>query len=366
MTLPDNDEDAPTLGSWQTIGNDYATKVLHGSLTAGRESHAYLFTGPNSVGKHTLALDFARALNCIPTPDMFGETRTKPCGECSSCGRITRAIYPDVRTIDVNTPSSKDTDPAVAKRRVMIGIDLIADLQRDAMLEPFEGQSRVFIIDEANRMSSDAANSLLKTLEEPPPAVHIILTASSQNQLPETIASRCHLIRLRSVPVHVIEEALIERFDADPNDAALLAKMSQGAPGWAISALKDPSLIDTRKQAASRIINIIDSDLEERFQYARDISIEFRRDRDSALDEISSWLEILRDVAYIKHDLNDRIVFTDQLDQLQRLSSRISEDQIASSMQTATSTRHALMSNALPQLALEVMMMDVPFIASSS
>ena len=92
--------------------------------------------------------------------------------------------------------------------------------------------------------------------------------------------------------------------------------------------------------------------------------MEFRRDRDSVLDEISSWLEILRDVAYVKHDLTDRVVFTDQLDQLQRLSSHISDDQLASSMHFATSTRHALMSNALPQLALEVMMMDVPSITS--
>ena len=94
-----------------------------------------------------------------------------------------------MRIIDATTQTSSDADEKAAQRRVMIGIDLIKDLQSDAILEPYEGRKKVFIIDEANRMSPDAANALLKTLEEPPSKVHIILTSTSADLLPETIAS---------------------------------------------------------------------------------------------------------------------------------------------------------------------------------
>ena len=123
----------------------------------------------------------------------------------------------------------------------MIGIDLIKDLQSDALLKPYEGRVKVFIIDDANRMSPDAANALLKTLEEPPENVHIILTAPAVDLLPETIASRCHLVRLRSVPRDEIAEAMMARLGMDSDEAQVLAKMSMGAPGWAIAALNDPS-----------------------------------------------------------------------------------------------------------------------------
>ena len=172
-----------------------------------------------------------------------------PCGQCSACDRIARSNFADVQIITSSTQSSKDPDAKAAQRRVMIGIELIKDLQSDAMLEPYEGRVKIFIIDEANRMSPDAANALLKTLEEPPSSVHIILTAPSAESVPETIASRCHLVRMRSVPPDVIADALIDRHSVPQTEAHTLAKMSMGSPGWAIAALNDPSLLDARKQS---------------------------------------------------------------------------------------------------------------------
>ena len=344
-------------GNWQTIGNSAAITLLKGAIDQDRVSHAYLFTGPNRVGKRTLAVDFARALNCsakdIAVEGWADLQPEVPCGQCSACDRIARSSYADVQIITSATQTSKDADVKAAQRRVMIGIDLIKDLQADAMLEPYEGRSKVFIIDEANRMSPDASNALLKTLEEPPNNVHIVLTSPSADLLPETIASRCHLVRLRPVPSEVIEEALTARFDVAIDEARQLAKMSMGAPGWAVAALIDPSLVDARRQAASRIIDVINADLPERFEYSFEMSREFRRDRNFALDEVERWLEIVRDVAMIQNGLNLNVTYDDRIQELSELANALTSDEVAAAAGTVRRTREALMVNALPQLAFD-------------
>ncbi len=353
---------AETTG-WKTFGHDAAVTLLNGSFVRNRVSHAYLFTGPNGVGKRTLALDLAKALNCSPAPNLMGEA-TRPCDNCSPCDRISRKQHPDVRVISPATPTSNDRDADAAQRRVMIGIDLIADIQNDAMLEPYEGGARVFIIAGAERMSPEAANSLLKILEEPPPSVHIFLTATSHRNLPETIISRCHRIQLRPVPTDVIETELIQRFELDPDRAARLAKLSMGAPGWAINAIQDTTIEEARSLAASRILNTINADLEERFRYAREMAGEFRRDRTSALEEVDRWVEICRDVAFAKHDLETSVIFDERLPEITELSKSLTEAQVSDAFSTIIRTRQALQANALPQLAFEVMMIDIPQVAS--
>ena len=358
---------SPDVGSssqWQTIGNRAAITLLNGAIKQQRVSHAYLFTGPNRVGKRTLAIDFARALNCnvqdIAAPGWGDLQPAPPCGQCSACDRIARSNFADVQIITSSTQSSKDPDARSAQRRVMIGIDLIKDLQSDAILEPYEGRVKVFIIDEANRMSQDAANALLKTLEEPPSSVHIILTAPSEESVPETIASRCHLVRLRSVPPETITDALIERYGVPQAEAEPLAKMSMGAPGWAIAARKDPSLIDARKQSASRIIDVIKADLPDRFDYAFKMTQEFRRDRASGLEEIARWLEILRDVAMLQNELHQHIVFGDRIEELTDLAKKLTTEDLARATLAIQNTRDALMSNAYSQLAFDGMMLRIP------
>lgn len=353
-----------SAGKWQTIGNSAAITLLKGAIDQDRVSHAYLFTGPNRVGKRTLAVDFARALNCnakdVAAPGWTDLQPDVPCGQCSACDRIARSNFADVQIITSATQTSKDTNAKAAQRRTMIGIDLIKDLQSDAMLEPYEGRAKVFIIDDAHRMSPDASNALLKTLEEPPSSVHIFLTSPSADSLPETITSRCHLVRLRPVPADIIEEGLTTRYEISGDEARKLAKMSMGAPGWAIAALKDPSLVDVRRQSASRIIDVINFDLPARFDYSFEMSREFRKDRSLALDEVERWLEIIRDIAMIQNGLNDKVTYDDRIQELSDLANALTRDEVAMAAGTVRRTRNALMVNALPQLAFDAMMLEVP------
>lgn len=355
--------DGAMAGDWRTIGNEFAVKQLQGAFDRGRVSHAYLFTGPERVGKRSLAMDLARALCCPQTTSLDGTTRV-PCGECSACDRISRLVHPDVRLIDVKTPSSKDNDADAAAKRISITVDLINDLQSESILEPYESNHRVFLIDGAHQMSIEAANALLKTLEEPPPAVRLLLIAPSQSQLPATIVSRCHLISLRPVPVDTIRDALISRYGATAEDARNLATLSGGNPGWAITALSDPSLVDSASASASRILTTITGGLEQRFNYARDVGNEFRRDRPGIMAEITRWTQVVRDLALVKHGLGDKTPATYDRQQLESLSGQMSDEDISRALTAIEETRDAVNANALPQLALEVMMLDLPAMAA--
>jgi DNA polymerase-3 subunit delta' len=339
--------------------------MLDASHRMGRVSHAYLITGPEQVGRRTLALDLACLLNCDPQPDLFGETSKVDLSSCPQCARIRKGLHADVRTIDVSTVVRSDRQPPPDEagdgvRRQRISIEHIHDLQRDAALKPFEGRARVFIVDGAEDMSPEAANALLKTLEEPSPEVYIVLVASSPDALPETVVSRCQRIQLRPVKTGVIETALIERFSAEAELAGRLAKLSQGRPGWAISALQDPAVLELHTQTALRIVSVVSGGLEVRFKYARDLAGSFRRNREAVLNEMSRWLEWWRDVAVVKAGLSENAINSDWLRALQAIAAQLTEAEIADAAREVKSATAALRANAIPQLAIEVMVLGLP------
>jgi DNA polymerase-3 subunit delta' len=363
--------DQPLRG-WHTFGHPGALRLLGGAISLGRVSHAYLITGSAQVGKRTLALDIARAVNCTPSPDMFGETPQPPCGRCAPCDRITRGLHADVRVIDVNTelPSadgrSESGQGSNPRSRKNIRIEHIAELQREASLKPFEGRRRVFIVDEAEAMSAEAANRLLKTLEEPAEEVMIVLVSASPDSLPPTVVSRCQRIELRLVPREEIERALVDRFGAEPEDAAVLSRIARGCPGWAIDALNDPTAMDKRTQSAQRILSVLTGDIEERFRYAREASTTFTRDRAAGTAEIETWLDWWRDVAFAANGLEKHVVNADWLPSLSAVGSALKSGELSAAVDAVERTLDALRANAMPRLALEVMMLDLPGVDGSA
>ncbi len=206
---------------WQVVGQAKAVNLLQRSLENGRLAHAYLFVGPRHVGKMTLALNLAQALNC--------QEEERPCGSCRSCSRIALGHHPDVQVLGRN--HSADAP------KKEIGIDQMREIQHAASLRPYEGSYRVFIIDGAEHLSEEAANSLLKTLEEPAADVVFLLLTTDEGLLPSTIVSRCQKIELPPIPTKTIEQALIEHWGATEERARGLARMCHGGLGWAISAL---------------------------------------------------------------------------------------------------------------------------------
>ncbi len=353
----------PPATGWKTFGHDAAVQMLNAANMTGRLSHAYLITGPDGIGRRTLAIDFACLVNCDPQPDLFGDAPILDLASCPAAQRIRNGQHADVRLIDRSTPL-KETPGTQGEtgsgQRQNISINHIHELQRDAALKPFEGRSRVFIIDGAEELSEAAANALLKTLEEPSEDVYLVLVATDPESLPETIVSRCQRISLRPVTANVIAENLVNSYEADAQEAERLSRLASGRPGWAISALQDPAVLEVYTQTATRILTALAGDLEVRFSYASELAGRFRRDRDSVLAELSRWQQWWRDIAVAKSELPDLVINSDWLAEIQQIAGQLSEPDIVRGADAVGSARTALEANAIPQLALEVMALDMP------
>jgi DNA polymerase-3 subunit delta' len=324
---------------WQVVGQTKAVDFLSRSLKNGRLSHAYLFTGPEHVGKMTLAQNLAQAVNC--------EEEEKPCGECSSCRRIAQGNHPDVQVL--GRDKSK-----------VIGIDRVREMQHAVGLKPYEGRYRVFIIDGAEHLSEESANSLLKTLEEPPSDVLIILLTVNQELLLPTVVSRCHRIELVPIPAPTIERALIEHWEASPERAKMLSRICQGGIGWAISALSDDELLQERARKLAKLTSLADASIEERFSYAARLAGEFSNNRGTVQDELRLWQGWWRDLLLIRGGCAEFISNIDQETMLHRQAGRYSLPQIKSFIEAIGQALKQLDLNANPRLVLEVLMLNIP------
>ena len=329
---------------WLTIGHSKAVSALRRGLDAGRTSHAYLFTGPHNVGKMTLAVDLARALNCL------GDD--KPCGECGQCRRIARGIHPDVRVVGLDTDAGRS--------RVAIGIDQVREVQREAGLTPYEGSHRVFIFDGVEYMSEEAANSLLKTLEEPPDQVVLLLLTSDDATLPPTLVSRCQLLDLRPVASSLIAQELVSRLGTDAAAADEIARLSGGRPGWAMDAAARPDVLERLKKRLEVMEGVVRGGVEVRFAYAADLAASFARDRDRVRQELTSWLALWRDVLLAKEGVPGLVVHTSMMETLRSLATSLSLAQVASAVNSVWQASDHLERNVNPRLALEDLMLGLP------
>jgi len=333
---------------WQVVGQSRVVSLLQRSLETGALAHAYLFVGPPHVGKMTLALNLAQAVNC--------EANGVPCGECASCQKIALAKHADVQIIGLVS----NGDSAEAKPRAEIGIDQIREMQHSASLPPFEGKHKVFIIDGAELLSTEAANCLLKTLEEPVGKVIFILLTTNDRLLPATVVSRCQRVELPPVATGEVETALDSCCGVEPQKAKLLARLSQGRLGWAISATVDDSLMQQRAERVGRLVDIIHAGYEERFTYAAQLAAQFSQNRGAVQEILDLWLQFWRDLMLVKTGCGDIITNVDLEAMLVAMARGYSLAKIKAVINNIQAAGEQLRQNANPRLVLEVLMLSIP------
>ncbi len=333
---------------WKTVGHDKAIRTLNRSITAERLAHSYLITGPSKIGKTTLALDIARAANC--TSD------NRPCGTCRQCQRITPGLHPDVRTIGLEAARS-------GRLRTQISIEQVREIQRDASLLPYEGRSRVFIFENGEKLSGEAANSLLKTLEEPPDRVIIIIVASDANAVLPTILSRCRRIDLRTAPPGIIADYLVEEKSLSRERAEEISGLSGGRIGWAIEAADDPAIITRIAEALDLIEATVKGPLAERFDYSESLARRFSADRQGVFTELDLWQSWWRDVLLIGQRKHELVVNSSRKETLTSVADQNSIEEVSASLRAIRRTVFLLERNVSPRLALESMMMKLPVVS---
>jgi DNA polymerase-3 subunit delta' len=332
---------------WQVVGQNRAVSLLQRSLEKGTLAHAYLLLGPAHVGKMTLALNLAQALNC--------EANKPPDGECTSCQKIASGKHADVQIITLNhSPNS------AAKLRTEISIDQVREMQHSASLPPFEGRYKVFIIDGAELLSTEAANCLLKTLEEPKDKVIFILLTVNEKLLPATVISRCQRLELSPLTATEVEATLNSNWGIEPQQAKLLARLSHGRLGWAVSAALNDDLLRQRVQHLEKLVNIINADYEERFVYAAQLANGFSQNREDVQEVLNLWLDWWRDLLLVKLACNNIITNIDQTLALNEMARSYSLTQVRSFINSIQAAKEQLRQNANPQLVLEVLMLNIP------
>jgi len=332
---------------WQIVGQSRAVALLRHSLERGTMAHAYLIVGPPHVGKMTLALDLARAVNCL------GDEH--PCGQCEACRKIASGKHADVQVIGLDSSANSSDKP-----RTEIGIDQVRELQHSSSLNPFEGKYRVYIIDGAELMSTEAANCLLKTLEEPSAGVLFILLTATESALPATVVSRCQRLELRPLPVSQVGVALSEGWGVEPKKAELLARLSHGCLGWAIAAAGDDNLLEQRAQRLDKLLDIMSADYEERFDYVNQLVAWFSQSRSLVQEILDLWLDLWRDLLLVKLGCIDDVTNIDRRETLAGLAQGYRLAEVRAFVGAIQAAGEQLRQNANPRMVLEVLMLGLP------
>ncbi len=334
-----------SVSSWGLIGHGWIEDLLRRHISAGRVRHAYLFTGPEGVGRRTLALKFAQALNCEqpPEPGVF-------CGECRACRGLARMQHPDLHIV-----SAEDVGGTLE-------VSKVRELQRQLALTPYESRWRVALLNRFQEASNSAANALLKTLEEPPARVVLLLTAESAESLLPTIVSRCEEIRMR-VLSHTELEAELEARGLDMDRASLLSRLAAGRPGQALRWVDEPEALVQHHAYLDDLLELLGQTRVERFRYVRQLTDqkkEMDEKRREAVAFVQAWLSFWRDLLLIAHDVQSPVQHQDALPQLEALKEAVPARTLLEVGKAFERTLEAIGANANLQLALETLMLDLP------
>ena len=331
--------------TWDMIGHDWAIQLLRGHILNDSLRHAYLITGPRGIGKANLAIRFIQTLTC-PEKGSSGI----PCLVCPTCKRVDRLEHPDLFPISVEENSKQ------------IKVDQIRELIHSLSLSPYEADRRFGLMLNFENASTSAQNSILKTLEEPPGSVVLILTAVTADALLETITSRCEEIKLNPVSIEETTQGLERLHSVPPDKAQFLAHISGGKPENALAMYDDPEILERRKNLLDEHLQILGGNSVKRFAYAGQLS----KNPHKVGEMLDTWISIWQDIMHQRGQSDKPLQNIDREEDIQWILKQVDLASARDSLALFRRAHHLLNINANLKLNLEDVLLGLPTITPPS
>jgi len=319
------------------IGQQQIKEHLQSALSAKKISHAYIINGEKSSGKEFIAKVFAMALQC----ERGGE---EPCQECHSCKQALSANQPDIIKVTHEKPNTISVD------------DIRAQINNDVAIKPYSSPYKIYIMNEAEKMTVQAQNAILKTLEEPPEYAVILLLTSNVNSLLPTILSRCVVLNMKPVSDDLVRKYLMEQLEVPDYKAEVCVAFARGNVGKAKALASSEDFENVKSEALSLLKYIQDMELHEITAAIKKIS-DYKLEVNDYLDIMAIWY---RDVLLFKatNDVN-HLIFREEIQSLRRVAQRSSYEGIENVIEALEKAKTRLNANVNFDLTMELLMLEI-------
>lgn len=319
------------------IGQEQIKEHLQNAIAAGKVSHAYIINGEKSSGKEFIAKVFAMALQCE-------KKEAEPCQECHSCKQALSDNHPDIIRVTHEKPNTISVD------------DIRAQVNNDVAIKPYSGSYKIYIINEAEKMTPQAQNAILKTLEEPPEYAVILLLTTNVNSLLSTILSRCVVLNMKPVADELVRKYLMEQLQVPDYKAEVCVAFARGNIGKAKALASSEDFENVKAEALSLLKYIKDMELSEIIAAIKRIT-EYKLEINDYLDICAIWY---RDVLLFKatNDVN-HLVFREEIQSLRKIAQRSSYEGIEKIIEALDTAKHRLDANVNFELTMELLMLTI-------
>ena len=324
-------------GFKDVVGHSEIIQYIQNAVTEDKVSHAYILNGEKGSGKKMLANLFAQTLQCE-------KGGAEPCHECHSCKQAASGNHPDIIRVTHEKPNSISVD------------DIRVQINEDIQVKPYNGKYKIYIVPDADMMTVQAQNALLKTIEEPPAYAVILLLTENADRLLPTICSRCVMLKLRNIKDQLVKKYLMEQLQVPDYKADVCTAFAQGNIGKATMLASSEHFNEIKDEAVRLLKNIDTMELGDLVEAVKRIS--------AYKIEITDYLDILmiwyRDVLIYKATMNiDRLIFSEEIDSIRERAKKSSYEGIETILEALEKAKARLRANVNFDLVMELLLLTI-------